>query len=374
MKRLLITTVDFPPTRGGIQTMTREIAARIAGRYEVRVVAPADTGAADVDRALAYPVHRAMPIPGGRLGAFGAVNLAAWREAGGFHPDAVLAMHALAAPGALARGIPTAVATHAAELRSPRIRRVARRVFPRVSSIIAVSSYSASESIALGAPADRVTLIPNGAPVPKDVSKEAVAQLRARYGLGEDPVLLSIARLMPHKGIDTVIRSLGDLPPRTRYLVVGDGPYRTELERLAAGRGVSDRVSFAGNVSDETIPVCYAAADVFALVSREIGGGAGGTEGCPVSLLEASAYGLPIVTSRIGGIADAITHDRTGLLVDPEDAGEVIRALSGVLGSPALASRLGNEAKRVATTERSWATVVERIVQVLEGIAREAAA
>ncbi|MCA1833953.1 MAG: glycosyltransferase family 4 protein [Actinobacteria bacterium] len=373
MKRLLITTTDFPPTRGGIQTMTREIARRIK-RFDVRVVAPAADGSDAVDNELAFPVRRAAWLPGGQIGAFSAVNIAAWREARAWKPDVTLAMHVLAAPAPLARNVPTIIATHAAELRSPRIRKIARRVFPRAAGILAVSGYSAKESIALGAPADRVALIPNGAPEPKDVSKEAVAALRGRYGLGDDPVVLTIARLMHHKGIDSVIESLTALPDNTRYLVVGDGPYRADLAALAAQKGVSDRVAFAGNVADDVIPTCYAAADVFALMSREIAGGAGGTEGCPVALLEASAYGLPIVTSRIGGIADAISDDRTGLLIDPDNPAEVIRGLSSVLTRPELASRLGNEAKRVATSERSWATVVEKIEALLEGIAREAAA
>lgn len=371
--RLLITTVDFAPSRGGIQTMTREIAQRI-DRFQVRVVAPAAQDAAAVDRALGLDVRRAGALPGGRLAMFPAVNVAAWRVARSWKPDAALAMHVLAAPALLALRIPTAVATHAAELRSPRIRRVARRVFPHVSQVIAVSRYSAEESAALGAPADRIALIPNGAPEPQEVSKKAVVALRARFGLGADPVLLTVARLMPHKGIDTVIGSLPSLPEGTRYLVVGTGPYREELERLAARTGVSDRVVFAGGLPDADIPVCYATADAFALVSREIDGGAGGTEGCPVALLEASAYGLPIVTSRIGGIADAVEHDRTGILIDPGDPTGAIRALSSVLSRPELASRLGNAAKLRATTERSWSAVVERIEDALEGIARETAA
>lgn len=371
MKRLLIATVDFPPGRGGIQTMAREIVRRV-GDFDVRVIAPDADGAAEVDAELFGRVRRVRPLPGGRQGVYVAVNLAAWREARTWKPDVALALHVLAAPGLLASRVPTAVATYAVELLSPRIRPVARRVLPRAAHVVAVSRFTAEESAKLGAARSTLSVVPTGAPEARPVSKDDVRAFRARHGLGADPVILTVARLQPHKGIDRVIRALPSLPESTRYLVVGDGPERAGLEALARSLGVDGRVRFAGAVTDAEIALAYAGADAFALCSRSLDGGRGGVEGCPVSLLEASAYGLPIVAGRTGGIADAITDGVTGLLVDPESIGQVIRALSSVLTQPEAAERLGNAAKVLAETERSWAAVVERIEGILAGIAREA--
>ena len=349
--------------------MAREIARRI-DRFDVRVVAPAQPGDHEVDSKIGASVHRVKALGFGSKGTYAAVNIAAYREAKSWKPDVALAMHTLAAPGLLATRIPTAVCTYAVELLSPRIRRVAGRVLPRAERVIAVSNFSARASIACGARNDRVAVIPTGAPEPRDLTAPAVHGFRERYGLGGDPVILTVARLLPHKGIDRVIACLPSLP-EVRYLVVGDGPARGELERAAALLGVSDRVTFTGPLADDDMPLAYGSADIFALLSRDTGGQ--GVEGCPVALLEASAYGLPIVAGRTGGIADAVEDDVTGLLVDPENMAEAIGALSSVLNQPDLAKRLGNLAKVRATTERSWAAVVERFEDELEGIVRRAA-
>lgn len=371
MKRLLIATVDFPPARGGIQTMAREIVRRIDD-FEVRLIAPDADGAAAVDAELGGRVRRVRAWPGGKQGTYAAVNAAAWRQARSWKPDVALALHVLAAPGLIASRVPTAVATYAVELLSPRIRPIAKAVLGRTAHVVAVSRFTAEASVSLGADRSSLSVVPTGAPEAKPVSKDDVRAFRAQHGLGSDPVILTVARLQPHKGVDRVIRALPSLPEATRYLVVGDGPARGDLEALARSLSVDGRVRFAGGITDAEIPLAYASADVFALLSRSLDGGRGGVEGCPVSLLEASAYGLPIVAGRTGGIADAITDGETSLLVDPESMGEVIRAFSSVLTQPEAAERLGTTAKVRAETERSWAGVVERIEGILTGIAREA--
>jgi phosphatidyl-myo-inositol dimannoside synthase len=365
VNRLLIATVDFPPSRGGIQTMAREIARRVEA-FDVRILAPASSEASDAE--FRDRVRRVRAFPGGRQGVYAAINAAAWREARAWKPHVALALHVLAAPGPMAARVPTAVVTYATELFSPRIAPIARRVLPRASKVLSISRFTAEEAQKLGAK-DPV-VVPIGAPEAVSVSKDDVRGFRARHGLGGDPVILTVARLQPHKGIDRVIRALPALPENVRYLVVGDGPARADLEALARAEGVDGRVRFAGSVSDADLPLAYAGADAFALCSRSLG--RGGVEGGGIVLLEAGAYGLPVVAGRTGGITDVVEDGRTGVLVDPDSMDEVIRGLSSVLGDIELSERLGNAAKVRATTERSWAAVVETIEGILTGIAREA--
>jgi len=166
-----------------------------------------------------------------------------------------------------------------------------------------------------------------------------------------------------------VARALSSLPPDVRYLVVGSGGSRDMFERVARDAGVADRIVFAGALSDDDLAASFRMADAFVLASRSLDGGRGGVEGCPVSLLEACAYGLPIVAGRTGGIADAIEDGVTGLLADPENNADMAAALNRAL-DPSFAKPLAEAAEKTAKAERNWSTVVERMQRLLEEAAR----
>lgn len=374
-RRALLVTTDFPPARGGIQTMAREVLAR-ASRTEFRVIAPAADGAAradaeSVDAALAdvigSPVRRVGTMGLGRRGAIAAMTLAARTEAKRWAPDVVLSLHVLASPGVLLAGTPRpplVVVTHGGELRSPRIRRVARWVFPRAERVVANSRFTRTEAIALGAEPMKTTVLPVGAPDPVGGLEPQAEALRQR--LGWKRIVLSVARLEPHKGHDRLIRALAALEDDAGLVLVGEGSERARLERTAADAGVAARVVFAGVAPDDELPVYYTAADAFALLSRDTHGPRAGVEGGGIALLEACAYGLPVVAAATGGIPETIREDETGLLVNPDDGPAVARALRRVLEDRALATRLGAAGKVMATGERSWARFVERMETVLE--------
>jgi len=370
--RALLLTMDFPPTRGGIQTMAREILAR-ARRTEFRVVAPADPGFAAVDAGLGTAVRRVHAVMPGRRGFVPTIALTARREIREWKPDVVLALHTMAAPGAmLGRRAPVVVACHGGELRAPRIRRVARVVLPRADRVVANSRFTRSEAVALGADPLRVVVLPVGAPEAVSVDPRTVEEFRAR--LGGRRIILSVARLAEHKGHDRLIRAVGELPDDVRLVIVGEGPARAGLESVAAAAGVASRVVFAGEVSDDDLAVHFASADAFALLSRSVRGRAAGVEGGGIALLEACAYGLPVVAGATGGVPETIRDGETGLLVDPDDNAAVVRVLRRVLEDGALSSRLGSQARAMAAGERSWAAFVDRMEDILETTARRAEA
>lgn len=194
-----------------------------------------------------------------------------------------------------------------------------------------------------GIPRDRLRLIRGG--IDAGRFDGVAAADRKSLGLPVDArMLLWVGRLDPVKGLDVLIRALAGHvdDSRAHVVLVGDGPIRGQLERLATGTGVEERVHFVGRRDD--VPSLLAAADVFAFPSQ--------TEGLPNALLEAMASRCAIVTTDAAGCRDLIEDSRTGLVVPFGDAGALGGALSRLLADVEFGSRLGEAARR--EVEASW--------------------
>jgi glycosyltransferase involved in cell wall biosynthesis len=171
--------------------------------------------------------------------------------------------------------------------------------------------------------------------------------------------VLCVARLVRLKGHAVLLRALARLRAAgvaARVTLVGDGPSRGALERLAAQLGVADAVTFAGAVGQDEIAAWYAAADVFCLPSF--------AEGLPVVLMEAMAMGLPVVASRITGVPELVEHERGGLLVTPGRSDELADALARLAADRALCARLGFAARAAVLARHD----VDREAELLHGI------
>src|SRR5262249_50393809 len=126
--------------------------------------------------------------------------------------------------------------------------------------------------------------------------------------------------------------------PAARFVIVGDGVLRADLERLAQQAGIAERVIFTGWRRD--LPGIYADLDVLAVTSNN--------EGTPVSAIEAMAAGCPVVATKVGGLPDLIREGETGYLVPPGDAPAVATAWSRLLQHPELARCMGETARKAA--------------------------
>jgi glycosyltransferase involved in cell wall biosynthesis len=186
----------------------------------------------------------------------------------------------------------------------------------------------------------RLRLIQGGVDVQAVQSAHPVG--REALGIpGGEPLLLWVGRLDPIKGLDVLVEATAVLN-RTgpvRVAIVGEGPYRAELERLAGHAGLADRFHLLGRRDD--VPRLLKLADVFVFPSR--------TEGLPNALLEAMAAGLPVVTTDAPGCRDLIAHGRTGLIVPVDDAAALAREVERVLSDADLSRRLGQAAAADAT-------------------------
>lgn len=224
-----------------------------------------------------------------------------------------------------------------------RLRARRRRQFAWADAIVASSAAAAGDlGRVFGVKRARVTIISNGVdtaryrPLPPDPA------LAAALGLAGQRVVATVSRLVPRKGIDTVIAALPALRRdfgALRYLVVGDGPDRDRLQRLAETLGVADAVVFAGAVPADDVPRHLALAELMIMANRQEADGE--DEGTPLVFLEASACGKPVIAGRTGGAPDLVADGETGLCIDGSDTQAVADALRRMLADPAWARRLG---------------------------------
>jgi phosphatidyl-myo-inositol dimannoside synthase len=379
--RLLLVSQDFPPHVGGVQTYALELARRLHPRCEaLEVIAPLAPGAEALDRTLPFPVHRirsstnalavtAVPtiLARARAGRFDTALHAQWTTAGG----SLLARRT---------GWPRRVfvATHGRELllrpaaRVPAVQRLydaaRRRVLHGADGVFAVSRYTGGLVCGLGVAPERIHVIANGVDAARFALPDAAARarrFRERHDLVGRPCFTTVARLQPHKGIDTGIAALPALRqrcPRATYVIVGDGPDAARLRAMAQQLGVAQAVRLLGRVSDDEVVDALVACDVFALLSREDGAN---VEGFGLVLLEAGACGRPVLGARSGGIPDAVAEGESGLLVPPGDAEATADALARLLGDPTLAQRLGEGGRQRAHGPLGWDRAAQAYYETL---------
>ncbi|MER7542399.1 glycosyltransferase family 4 protein [Spirillospora sp. NPDC127506] len=362
--RTLVLTGHFPPEPGGVQTFTWELVRRLPADRVV-VVAPARDGAAEFDAGLDFPVVRRR----GYLLFRGLRRIVAqYRiEAGWITAAAPFGMYA---PLMRAAGVRWLVGSaHGQELgwfRAPPTR-AALRAAARSFDVLTHLCEATLPEVA-GAVGDRTRLVRLAGAVDTVRFRPGLdgSAVRRRHGLGKGPVVLSVARLVRRKGHDMLVRAWGDVVrrrPDARLVIVGDGPMRHRLQEMA-DRCAPGAVTLAGLVSAADLPRYYAAADVFALPCRDDRHGLQ-TEGLGLSVLEASAAGLPVVVGRSGGSPAALIDGRTGVLVDATRPDELALTLHRLLSSPERAAAMGAAGREWTCRNWSWDMAAAKLGRLL---------
>jgi phosphatidyl-myo-inositol dimannoside synthase len=376
MPRVLIVSNDFPPRSGGIQSFVHALASRLPAET-VTVYAPSWDGAAAFDSrqpftVVRHPTSLMLPVP--------SVARRASRILAEHGCDTVLfgaaAPLGLLAPSLRRAGARRVVAlTHGHEAgwaALPGARTLLRRIgdqvdvltylgeFFRVRLARALSPEAAARMVRLAPGVDTAAFRPGA-------GGDAI---RDRLGMGRRPVVVCVSRMVPRKGQDTLIRAwprvLAAAAGDPLLLLVGDGPYRAKLGRLAERTGVSGSVVFTGAVPWEELPAYYDAGDVFAMPCRTRRHGLD-VEGLGIVYLEASATGLPVIGGDSGGAPDAILNTETGYVVPGREVAAVADRLIELLGDPAAAAAMGDKGLAWVDREWRWDLVADRLGQILAG-------
>ena len=187
-----------------------------------------------------------------------------------------------------------------------------------------------------GLPSHKVRAVHNFMYLPPPEEPICVSEVRARWGLEDDaPVIGCVARLVSVKGHQYLLeaaRTVLNEVPNARFLIVGDGPLRAELEQMAEELGIQHRVVFTGFLRDE-IPSLYASMDLLAFPSTY--------EPFGNVSMEAMSFKMPVVASDTGGIPEVVLDGETGLLVPPRDPDSLAKALLTLLKDKSLSQRMG---------------------------------
>ena len=383
--RHLFITQDYTPDLGGMARRHVELCRRFPPDTLVSTVnAP---GMSALDAAEPVRVHR-QPFSfreAGRLTS--QLRWARWlhRQVGAF--DVVhcgnIRPCGYAAWWSMKRlGVPYLVYVNGGDLLRERrkaareLKRItARHLLGAAAGIVANSTWTADlarevmREVGVTAPPP-VADFPLGTDPGQFAPDRADAAALATLSLGGSPYLLTVARLVPHKGQDVALRAFAALAgefPALRYVIVGDGPDESRLRALATTLGVSGRVTFTGPIRDDLLPAIHAGASVYVGLSRLLP--PINVEGFGLSFVEAAASGVPSVAGDSGGVRSAVLDGETGFVVPPEDDAAVTGAIRRLLGDDALRRRMGAEARRAVLERFNW----DRVVRDTIGFATECA-
>ncbi|TDC78993.1 glycosyltransferase family 1 protein [Micromonospora sp. KC606] len=374
MSRTLLITNDFPPRPGGIQSFVHHLATRQPAGSVV-VYASSWRGAATFDAEQPFPVVRErtrvlLPTP---LVARRAARLAREHGCDRVWFGAAAPLGLLAAGLRRRAGVRRVVAlTHGHEVgwaALPAARAALRHIGRGADVVTYLGDYT---RVRLEKALHGVTTLRRLAPgVDVDTYHPAVDgdPVRVRLGLADRPVVVCVSRLVPRKGQDTLIRALPEIRrrvPDAALLVVGGGPYRAALEKLARQAGVERDVVFTGSVPEAELPAHYAAGDVYAMPCRTRNRGLD-VEGLGIVYLEASASGLPVVAGDSGGAPDAVREGETGYVVRGRDVAQLADRVATLLADRDLARQLGAAGRAWVEKEWRWETQAERMADLLAG-------
>lgn len=372
--RIWILAENWPPRIGGIERYLTGIAQHLDG-HSVTVIAPP-------------PLLTKESLPAGQAG-LGEVSVIRKRffypmwpkwlplyfflskKAKQEKPDLIICGKALF-EGRLALilkekyKIPYIVCTYGMEIAtwsaSKRIRKQLIRVLQNADAVLYINKKTKEELLALGVPEEKLMLQYPGIDVENLQVPQNSHDTLKKYNI-QTPYIISVGRLVARKGFDDLIEAYSHVKIPIQLALVGDGPERANLEHHAKTLGVSPL--FLGSVPDEELHALYAHASIFALTPKEL---PGDYEGFGIVYCEAAYFGLPVVGTRTGGVAEAIENGITGILALPNHPKSITEALEKLLKDPILATKYGEAGKKRVTDKFTWDVTMNTLKSFLANL------
>lgn len=237
----------------------------------------------------------------------------------------------------------------------------------RADTVFCISRAAADEAKKRGVPQNKLQVIPLAVHDDLYGKSDRETLVKALQIPEDSQILLTVGRLVKRKGmawfVDTVLPRLVKTYPKLVYLVVGEGPERSEIESAARRRGLEKNVLLAGRLDGKLYAAAYNGADVFVMPNIHV---PDDVEGFGLVLLEASVCALPVVAADTEGIKDAVADGKNGILVPGENAAAFQKAISRFLEDAAYAKEFGKHARRYSLEHYQWPTIADRYLQQYE--------
>ena len=228
------------------------------------------------------------------------------------------------------------------------------RAISNANAIITVSNANKERLTTLGLPGDKIIVIPNG--IELSMFNNTISTLRVHEAGIQ---IVWVGRMVEVKGLEylfSAMRIIVSSYPNSKLTLIGDGPLKDKLERLAGALSLTENITFIGYVKNTEVPQYLKEADIFVLPSL--------SEGFPVVIPEAMAAGKPIVASNVGGISDAVTDGVTGFLVAPENAEWLAEKLIYLIEHPEVSVSMGKAGRKKVEEQFTWGEIAKRTIEM----------
>jgi len=360
----ILLTPDFPPERGGIQRCLSDVYETFL-ENSLLVIAPYVKGAKEFDRNQRYRIKRTGRFLLFRrkrmrnlifiISAFFLLLFEWIRYSFKGKKMVIHSGHILSGiPAFFIKkifGVPCIQWTYAIEVMDKRRLWIIKRVLNGADFVLAISSWT-EDYLKNFIDDSKIKSIRLALPKIKEPSREKVDELLRIYR--GKRVILSVARLTQlqrYKGIDMTIEAMKIIKekfPQAVYVVIGDGDFKKEYERMADSMGLKDSVIFAGGVSDDELSAYYSICDLFVMPSRVEENEKGiFSEGFGLVFLEANYFGKPVIGGE-GGCRDAVIDGKTGFIVNPKSPEDIAEKVLLLLRNDEMRKKMGEEGKKWA--------------------------
>ena len=378
MSHTLFITNDFPPRPGGIQTFVYELVRQFPSS-DVTVLSSTWEGAKQFDQSHDFDVVRAdtkvlLPTPE-TLSLARKIIVAKNVKTVIFGAAAPLAL--LAKP-LRALGVTRIIAfTHGHEAgwaKTPGTKQALKKIGNDVDVLTYLTQYTKQEiskGLSKSAVAGMRQLLPAVDPQFFNPGNQVAGSLlREKVGFANRPTIVSVSRLMARKGHDELIKAMPELKkriPGIALLIVGDGSYRNNLEKLITKLDLELDVHLTGKVPYLELPAWYGAGDVFAMPCRTRKAG-WDVEGLGIVYLEASATGLPVIAGNSGGAPEAVAEGKSGFVVGGTDQKSLIEKIDLLFKDAKKQKEMGEFGRQWILDNWTWDKPYARLQKLIAGI------
>ena len=362
----VITTRNFPPAVGGMQTLMADLAANLVEHGPVKVFADAIDGDYDFDKKQNYQIERIKGFD--FIKKYRKNNQVQIYCTENKNIRALIADHWKSIEKIsdnICLQIPTLCLIHGKEINHKKgslLHTRMTRSLKKAKFIIANSDFTKKLAIKKGIAAKKIKIINPGINPPKPIEGRYLEQAKEIFG-STNPKLISVTRLEKRKGIHSVILSLKNLQalyPNFLYVIIGQGDESETLKNIVRNMDLSNNIIFLEEVTSGLKNALLKYADIFLMPSIEDGAS---VEGFGISFLEASMYKTACIGGVVGGAADIIKHGKTGFLCDGTNHDKIYQALNKMLNNKRY-TKMGANAQKHAQNFL-WKDQIKKYIKLI---------